>query len=534
MNSGVRLSVAIIILVIVLVGLYYASLDDGAGELASSTGTPVESMPEPPSAAGIATEPASDSGPVAELDVEPAVVVEEVVVAIPPTSPPANDLIDDPAAGRPEDESGESVEESTLEPSNLADEAPASEEFAEFDLERSDAQPSAASSADPTDPEDLSAASEEAPGPEGDPTADEESAERPPTDLDDARDSAPAEPREPASARKAGRVASATGVGMHRLPVEVDLSSAEREVAIARLADASDPDATSVVAGSFLAWVPLPDATSLGKAGSDVVTAQGPGERTWVLIREDLDGTLDLNGRISSAELNTVPSTGTYNILVRIDSDEVDTVVERSRALRTHPVAWVMDGRILRVTRPRTVINGRGSIPLATDEATAELVAARLMMPPEELTVVPTPAEPTEDRVRVGRPAGPGELPATEYTSYTIEPGDTPSSIALWWFGDANKVSLVLKANPNMDPTRMLPGDVIRLPPKDYELWTVIATPVEGQRRIHIVQSGETLSHIAQAAYGNAGRWPEIYEANREVIGDDPTRLRLGMELVIP
>ena len=39
MNSGVRLSVAIIILVIVLVGLYYASLDDGTSEEVASAGT---------------------------------------------------------------------------------------------------------------------------------------------------------------------------------------------------------------------------------------------------------------------------------------------------------------------------------------------------------------------------------------------------------------------------------------------------------------------------------------------------------------
>ena len=48
------------------------------------------------------------------------------------------------------------------------------------------------------------------------------------------------------------------------------------------------------------------------------------------------------------------------------------------------------------------------------------------------------------------------------------------------------------------------------------------------------MQSGETLSHIAQAAYGRSSRWPEIYEANKALIGEDPTRLVVGMELVIP
>jgi polar amino acid transport system substrate-binding protein len=52
----------------------------------------------------------------------------------------------------------------------------------------------------------------------------------------------------------------------------------------------------------------------------------------------------------------------------------------------------------------------------------------------------------------------------------------------------------------------------------------------------YVVQPGDTLSRIARQFYGDAraASWQRIYEANRDVIGDDPGRLRVGMRLQIP
>ena len=47
----------------------------------------------------------------------------------------------------------------------------------------------------------------------------------------------------------------------------------------------------------------------------------------------------------------------------------------------------------------------------------------------------------------------------------------------------------------------------------------------------HTVVSGDTLSGIAKK-YGK-GSWKEVYEANKAVIGDDPNKIRVGMELKI-
>lgn len=50
----------------------------------------------------------------------------------------------------------------------------------------------------------------------------------------------------------------------------------------------------------------------------------------------------------------------------------------------------------------------------------------------------------------------------------------------------------------------------------------------------YTVKSGDTLSDIANEKLGDADRWREIYEANKEVVGDDPDTIQPGMELEIP
>lgn len=52
----------------------------------------------------------------------------------------------------------------------------------------------------------------------------------------------------------------------------------------------------------------------------------------------------------------------------------------------------------------------------------------------------------------------------------------------------------------------------------------------------HTLTSEETLSHLALKYYGHATKpyWMVIYEANKELIGDNPNRVRKGMVIKIP
>lgn len=52
----------------------------------------------------------------------------------------------------------------------------------------------------------------------------------------------------------------------------------------------------------------------------------------------------------------------------------------------------------------------------------------------------------------------------------------------------------------------------------------------------HTLTSEETLSHLSLKYYGSATKpyWMVIYEANKDVVGDNPNRVRSGMVLKIP
>jgi nucleoid-associated protein YgaU len=55
-------------------------------------------------------------------------------------------------------------------------------------------------------------------------------------------------------------------------------------------------------------------------------------------------------------------------------------------------------------------------------------------------------------------------------------------------------------------------------------------------KAVHTVAEGETLSGISLKYYGSAvkEKWMIIYEANKDVIGDDPNLIVTGQVLEIP
>ena len=52
--------------------------------------------------------------------------------------------------------------------------------------------------------------------------------------------------------------------------------------------------------------------------------------------------------------------------------------------------------------------------------------------------------------------------------------------------------------------------------------------------RTYTVKAGDTLSDIAQSEMGDAKRWPELYEANKDAVGKNPDMIHPGLELKIP
>jgi nucleoid-associated protein YgaU len=62
------------------------------------------------------------------------------------------------------------------------------------------------------------------------------------------------------------------------------------------------------------------------------------------------------------------------------------------------------------------------------------------------------------------------------------------------------------------------------------------AAPAPAAMTEYELMPDDTLSHVALKFYGNAGRdyWMVIYEANKDVIGDNPGIVRPGTVLKIP
>lgn len=59
------------------------------------------------------------------------------------------------------------------------------------------------------------------------------------------------------------------------------------------------------------------------------------------------------------------------------------------------------------------------------------------------------------------------------------------------------------------------------------------ASSAAGAVQTHTVVSGDTLSKIAQKVYGDANRWRDLFEANRDQL-DNPDLIKPGQVLKIP
>ena len=60
------------------------------------------------------------------------------------------------------------------------------------------------------------------------------------------------------------------------------------------------------------------------------------------------------------------------------------------------------------------------------------------------------------------------------------------------------------------------------------------AQPVKPVGDTYTVKSGDSLSKIAKAHYGDAQKWHQIYEANKTLIGANADMIQPGQVLTLP
>ena len=88
------------------------------------------------------------------------------------------------------------------------------------------------------------------------------------------------------------------------------------------------------------------------------------------------------------------------------------------------------------------------------------------------------------------------------------------------------KEKAVLMAG-NVEGVERVEADGVTVPPPPP------AEPPPPPVQYYVIQSGDTLYGIAKEFYGNGMKYPDIFEANREVI-QDPDKIYPGQKIRIP
>ena len=64
-------------------------------------------------------------------------------------------------------------------------------------------------------------------------------------------------------------------------------------------------------------------------------------------------------------------------------------------------------------------------------------------------------------------------------------------------------------------------------------VWPHQSLKAAAETEYYVIESGDTLWGIAAKFLGNGSKYPEIFEANREVI-EDPDKIFVGQKIRIP
>lgn len=128
-----------------------------------------------------------------------------------------------------------------------------------------------------------------------------------------------------------------------------------------------------------------------------------------------------------------------------------------------------------------------------------------------------------------------GQLPAT----HTVAAGENLWEIAETYYRSGYNWVDIAEENNLSNPGLIAVGQELTIPDVEAKTITVDELPetgIEGPEitgDTYTVKEGDSLSKIAQRAYGDLFAWPRIWGANRDQIGN-PNIIEPGMELEIP
>ena len=146
---------------------------------------------------------------------------------------------------------------------------------------------------------------------------------------------------------------------------------------------------------------------------------------------------------------------------------------------------------------------------------------------PGEPAPVPTPGQGRSSAAAPDQPVQ--AAPRATAHVHVVEQGDDLWTLAERYYGRGQDWRKIAAANPDRlsgGPDRLVIGWRLRIPG--------VEPPGVGAASETVrVESGDTLSSIADRLYGNPDRWPALYRANRDQL-DDPDELPVGIQLAVP
>ncbi len=137
---------------------------------------------------------------------------------------------------------------------------------------------------------------------------------------------------------------------------------------------------------------------------------------------------------------------------------------------------------------------------------------------------------------------------------YTVQPNDNYWTISEKVYGSGGYFKAIFENNRRQHPQaqRLQVGEVLNVPDvdtlqKNYpdlcpkpgraaapQRTMTASARVRPGTKVYVVEEGDTLFEVARRQLGKPSRWGEIYQLNRESLGNDFDYLKPGTELLIP
>lgn len=131
-------------------------------------------------------------------------------------------------------------------------------------------------------------------------------------------------------------------------------------------------------------------------------------------------------------------------------------------------------------------------------------------------------------------------IPTVAIETHRVQPGDSFASLSKMYYGHERYTQFLMSQNPQItNPNALKIGVAIKIPPaptprqaKQSSVVTSNTNP--SSRKVYVVRSGDSFYRIAQQQLGDANRWEEVFNLNKDVVKGDPKKLRPGQKIVLP